>query len=250
MSESSTEQSGGHLALPALKWGEDGLIPVVVQDVLTGELRMFAWANPEALRMTLQTRFAYFFSRSRQSLWKKGETSGNVLHVHEVWTDCDRDSVVYMVRSEGPSCHTGAESCFFEALEGAAPLSPSLRTSSSVPPARSSPSLARALPALARLDETIATRATSHADKSYTKSLLDGGLAKITSKIVEESEELCAALERESEERVVSEAADVLFHLMVGLHARGKRLRDVQGLLMKRFGVSGLDEKKARSGQA
>ena len=106
----------------ALKWDAAGLVTVVVQDRMTGAVRMVAHANEEALTRTLETRDAHFFSRSRGALWKKGESSGNVLRVAEVWLDCDADAVLYLADPAGPSCHTGAESCFFTRVDGAAAL--------------------------------------------------------------------------------------------------------------------------------
>ena len=98
--------------LAQLKKDAAGLVTVVAQDRLTGEVRMVAHANEEAVQQTLETGAAHFFSRSRGALWKKGETSGNVMRVHEVWADCDADALLYLVDPEGPSCHTGAPSCF------------------------------------------------------------------------------------------------------------------------------------------
>ena len=105
------------MTLAELKYDQSGLLTVVAQDRLTGELRMLAHANREALQATLDTGEAYFFSRSRNALWKKGESSGHVLRVSEVWTDCDGDAVLYLVDPAGPTCHTGRESCFFQRLE-------------------------------------------------------------------------------------------------------------------------------------
>lgn len=215
------------LDLGAVKWDAAGLVTVVAQDHLTGEVRMLAHASREALERTLETREAHFFSRSRGSLWKKGESSGNVLAVREVWLDCDLDAVVYLVEPHGPSCHTGAESCFFGRETGA--------------------SASRALPLLSRLEETLSARASSTGDKSYTRSLLDRGASTIGDKIREEGDELARALVSESDERVVSEAADVVYHVMVGLLARRVPVRAVLGELARRFGTSGHAEKAART---
>ena len=101
----------------SLNYNDAGLVTVVAQDYRSGEIRMLAHANQEALQATEETGFAHFFSRSRARLWMKGESSGNRLHVYDVWFDCDRDAVIYHVEAEGPSCHTGAESCFFTKAE-------------------------------------------------------------------------------------------------------------------------------------
>lgn len=212
-----------------LKLDERGLVTVVVQDRASGEVRMLAHASPEALEATRDTGLAHFWSRSREKLWQKGEESGNTLRVHEVWLDCDRDAAVYLVDPEGPTCHTGAPSCFY---------------TREVPAAAADG--ARALPVLAELERTVEARKSSSAERSYTRSLLDEGPEKIAAKVREEADELATALIDEADERVVSETADVLYHAMVGLVARGLSLGDVERELARRFGVSGHDEKASR----
>lgn len=215
------------LDLSTLKRDVAGLVTVVVQDRLTGEIRMVAHADEDAVRRTQETGDAHFFSRSRGAPWKKGETSGNVLRVHEIWVDCDLDALLYLVDPSGPTCHTGAQSCFFASLSDGAP--------------------ARALPLLPRLESVIASRATSTSEKSYTKSLFDGGPSKIGSKLREEADELARAIADESDDRVASEAADLLYHALVALRSRGVPLRAVEQELARRFGMSGLDEKASRT---
>ncbi len=105
------------MAIGRVSWDEHGLVPVVVQDEGTGQVLMLAWANREALQQTLATGLAHFWSRSRQCLWRKGETSGHLLHVREVRIDCDGDALLYRVRADGPACHTGETSCFYRTLE-------------------------------------------------------------------------------------------------------------------------------------
>ncbi len=200
-----------------MKYDQQGLVPVVAQDRSTGEIRMVAYANAEAIEKTRTTGRATFFSRSRQSLWTKGESSGNQLDVHEVLTDCDEDCLVYLVTPHGPTCHTGAESCF----GGAATTT------------------------LARLETTLDQRKTSTSEKSYAKSLFENP-PKIGEKLREEAGELAAAIAGETDARVVSEAADVLFHLAVGLRSRGIALADVLRELDRRAGTSGHAEKAAR----
>lgn len=218
-----------------LKWNDDGLLPAVAQDRLTGQVRMVAWMNREALDATLESGYATFYSRSRRSLWRKGETSGHGLRVHEVAVDCDRDTLLVLVDPEGPSCHTGRDTCFFESL------------SSSSTPSAGEPAAAKdSGPFLLQLEAEIRERASSTAERSYTRSLLDGGIEKINGKITEEAGELCAALRNESDERVASEAADVLYHMLVGLRARGIEWRRVIEVLASRAGRSGHAEKASR----
>lgn len=216
--------------VPSLAYDSRGLVTVVVQDRLTGEVRMVAHASEEAIARTLESGEGWFWSRSRGALWKKGESSGHVLRVHAVWADCDRDAVVYLVDPAGPTCHTGAESCFFDRAIG--------------------PSASRAVPFVIALEEALGARTSSSGEASYTRSLLDRGAPKIHEKLVEEAGELGRALEGESDERVISEAADVLYHLMVGLLHRRIPVRAVLGELARRFGVSGHAEKASRAPSA
>lgn len=213
--------------LDELTWDAAGLVTVVVQDRHSGEVRMVAHANREAVERTVASGDAFFFSRSRNAMWRKGETSGNTLRVEEVWADCDGDALLYLVDPNGPSCHTGERNCFFRRL-GEGDVS------------------GRAAPTLARLWDVLEARRASTGEKSYTRSLLDGGVERIGGKIEEESGELVEALRNESDKRVVSEAGDVLYHAMVGLLARGVTLRDVEEHLSERFGASGHQEKASR----
>ena len=219
------------MLLSDLAYDDQGLIPVIVQDAETGEVRMVAWASPQAIEKTLETRQAHFFSRSRHSLWLKGETSGNTLAVRSVWVDCDADTLLYLVDPAGPSCHTGAETCFFRRLDDDGGL---VEDSGS------------AAPTLLRLERTLEARCSADASKSYTKTLLDKGATKLDEKLREEAAELGQALIDESDDRVASEAADLTYHMLVGLILRQVPLRKVLTELSKRFGTSGHDEKASR----
>jgi phosphoribosyl-ATP pyrophosphohydrolase/phosphoribosyl-AMP cyclohydrolase len=207
-----------------------GLIPVVVQDPLSGEVRMFAFATRQAVQATLATGRATFWSRSRNELWEKGRTSGHTLHVKRVLVDCNSDALVYSAEPTGPTCHTGAPSCFFQELtpDGVVQKSEEPQT------------------ILATVEAMLEARKASTAASSYTKSLYDGGAPAIGAKLREEADELARALESESDERVVSEAADVLYHLLVGLRWRALPLRDVLAALAARLGTSGHAEKARR----
>lgn len=220
------------MSLPELKYDADGLVTVVVQDRLTGEIRMLAHADEAALRATLETGDGHFYSRSRRALWRKGESSGHVLRVSEVWVDCDGDALVYLVDPDGPSCHTGRISCFFRKLDAAGQLQDS------------GDDHARA--ALPQLGAELERRKHASAERSYTRKLLAAGVDAIGAKIREEADELARALSAESDERVIAEAADEIYHLLVGLLARGLSLRQVEAELARRAGVSGLVEKASR----
>lgn len=219
---------------PAVKPSFDpqtGLIPAIAQDRLTGEIRMVAWMNQEALSRTLDRGKATFFSRSRQKLWEKGESSGHSLRVARVVADCDADVLLLLVDPEGPSCHTGRPNCFFHDVHSAEVL-----VENPVP----------VRPFLSELEGVIEARSGSTAEKSYTRSLLDAGPAKIGAKLREEADELARAVDGESDDRVASEAADLLFHTLVGLRARGVPLRAVLDKLASRTGKSGHTEKAER----
>jgi phosphoribosyl-ATP pyrophosphohydrolase/phosphoribosyl-AMP cyclohydrolase len=214
-----------------LTFDENGLVPVIVQDHLTGEIRMFAYATNAAVRNTMQTGRATFWSRSRGELWEKGRMSGNEIRVFRVLVDCDADCVVYSGEPQGNSCHTGAQSCFFQSFEGDALDQASHRPQT----------------LLAMLEAVLEERKKSTGAASYTKSLYERGPAVIGAKVREEADEFGRAIEGESDERVVSEAADVVYHLMVGLRARGVPIRKVLAELSNRFGTSGHEEKAGRT---
>lgn len=231
-SPSAPPRGGSQLPLV---FDANGLVPVIVQDRLTGEVRMFAYATNEAIRLTLETGRATFWSRSRGELWEKGRTSGNEIRVAQVLVDCDSDCVIYSGEPHGNSCHTGAPSCFFQALESGA-AGEKLASASERPQVL-----------LTSLEAVLEARKTSGEEKSYTKSLYDGGAGRIGAKLEEEAGELARAVATESDERVVSEAADVLYHLLVALRWRSVPLRRVLAELARRFGVSGHEEKASRS---
>jgi phosphoribosyl-ATP pyrophosphohydrolase/phosphoribosyl-AMP cyclohydrolase len=202
-----------------------------VQDYLTGDIRMVAHATIEAVRATLESGRATFWSRSRNELWEKGLTSGNVLEVRGVIVDCDEDCVIYSAEPLGATCHTGAPSRFFQTLERSGRVQQHGATPQTL---------------LARLETQIDARRESSASQSYTKTLFDGGAAAIGAKVREEADELARALGTESEERVANEAADVIYHLLVGLRFRDVSWRDVLRVLEARSGMSGLQEKLSR----
>lgn len=234
---SGPDASGNASSEFAIAFDSQGLAPCVVQHAETGTILMLAWMNQAALTLTRSTKIVHFWSRSRQALWKKGESSGNLLHLVELRTDCDRDALVARVRPHGPACHTGATSCFFVVDNGP--------TDDGVPVQAPPTASAHMLDRLADVIAERRDRATG--EKSYTKSLLDAGMPKILAKIAEEQTELAAELPSGSDARVVSETADLLFHMMVGLAARHIEPSAVWAELARRFGISGHTEKASRS---
>lgn len=213
-------------------YDDRGLVPCIVQDAGAGTVLMLAWMNAEALRLTRETGTVHFWSRSRQALWKKGETSGHTLAVVELRVDCDLDAVLVRATPAGPTCHTGATSCFFHRDAGDDALA-----------IDDGPEL----PILPRLAALIDARRDATAEKSYTKSLLDAGMPKILAKIAEEHGELAAELPAGDDAKVIHETADLLFHVMVGLGARRIPIQAVLGELARRFGTSGHVEKARRT---
>ncbi|MFZ6180354.1 bifunctional phosphoribosyl-AMP cyclohydrolase/phosphoribosyl-ATP diphosphatase HisIE [Nannocystis pusilla] len=222
---------------PAALWstltpGPDGLVAAVVQHVDTGEVLMLGHMNAEALARTLASGRVTFWSRSRRQLWEKGETSGHTLELRGLAVDCDADALLVRAAPRGPTCHTGAPSCFFRPV--------------GEPPAARPSAVFEQL--FAEICERKAGRGmTNRAGKSYVRDLLAGGVTKIAAKLHEEAGELAEALAGEDRGHIAREAADLLFHALVGLAHRDVPLADVAAELARRMGRSGLDEKAARA---
>ncbi len=195
-----------------LKFDERGLVPCVAQDFASGEVLTLAYANEEALRLTVETGELHFFSRSRGKIWRKGEESGNVLRLRQLRYDCDGDAVVALVEATGPACHTGERSCFYREVGGSA----STEVDAPAAPCEPAPVAHEALAALGR---TLRSRAAERPEGSYTVKLLDDP-PLIGAKVEEEAEEVVRAARQESDERVAEEAADLLYHLSVLLASR------------------------------
>jgi phosphoribosyl-ATP pyrophosphohydrolase/phosphoribosyl-AMP cyclohydrolase len=194
-----------------IAYDERGLVPVVIQDWNTGEVLTLAYANAEAVARTRETGELHLWSRSRGELWHKGATSGNVQKVRALRLDCDGDALLALVEPAGPACHTGERTCFHNGeLEPPAPH--------------------EALPGLERM---LADRARERPQGSYTVELLDDP-PRIGAKVEEEAEEVARAAREEADDRVDEEAADVLYHLAVLLHSRGRRLADAEQALIAR----------------
>lgn len=213
----------------AIHWDDRGLITAVVQDEATGDVLMVAWMNAEALRLTLETGETHFWSRHREELWHKGATSGNTQRVSGIWIDCDGDTLLVKVVPAGPACHTGAATCFFQPLAGVFPQ-PS--------PARNARTLERLnvrAQVLAHLWEVIEERKQSMPPGSYTASLFAAGLPRLAQKVGEEAVETAVAALSESPERTVYEMADLFYHCLVLLAAKGLTLKELEAELARRF---------------
>jgi phosphoribosyl-AMP cyclohydrolase / phosphoribosyl-ATP pyrophosphohydrolase len=205
--------------LETIKFDANGLVPVVAQDVTTGEVLMLAYADRTALEQTALTRTAHYWSRSRKALWKKGESSGNVQILEEIRVDCDGDSILYRVRQTGPACHTGNPSCFFRLLgdSGFVEASPAGNV-------------------LTRIDAVVADRMANPVEGSYTTYLFEQGLDKILKKVGEEATEVVIASKNDDADELASETADLLFHLIVLLRERALPLTRIWAVMEERFG--------------
>jgi phosphoribosyl-ATP pyrophosphohydrolase/phosphoribosyl-AMP cyclohydrolase len=205
------------LNLENLKFNQDGLIPVITQNYYTGKILMQAYANKEAIEETLRSGYATYFSRSRNALWKKGETSGNYQKIMDIKVDCDEDSIIYLVVEEGPACHTGEESCFYRNLN--------LEKDSKPVP----------FEILHKLYEKIQERKETMPEGSYVASLFKKGSDKIIQKVGEEAVEAVIALKNKNKDEIVYETSDLLFHLLIALVDAGIKLSDIEEELLKRY---------------
>lgn len=187
----------------------DGLIPAIIQDAHTQKVLMLGFMNREALEKTEQTNKVTFYSRTRQTLWTKGETSGNFLHVVSMHDDCDNDTLLIKVRPDGPTCHTGNDTCFKEKNDNATDF-------------------------LLQLENVIKARKQNPVEGSYTNKLFDKGVNKIAQKVGEEAVELVIEAKDDNEELFLGEAADLMYHYLVLLTHKGYALSDVVALLEKR----------------
>lgn len=188
----------------------DGLVPGVVQHARTGQVLMVGFLDEDALRATLETGLATFFSRSRGQRWTKGETSGNTLAVEAVEVDCDRDTLLLHAIPSGPTCHTGEATCFGpEALPGSF---------------------------VHELDALVASRHEERPEGSYTTSLFDGGVRRVAQKVGEEGVETALAAVAQDDAELLGESADLVYHLLVLLRSRGLGLADVERVLRERHG--------------
>ncbi|WP_290427055.1 bifunctional phosphoribosyl-AMP cyclohydrolase/phosphoribosyl-ATP diphosphatase HisIE [Algoriphagus limi] len=187
----------------------NGLVPAIVQDAVSGKVLMQGYMNEEALTKTQETRMVTFFSRSKNRLWTKGETSGNFLELVSLAVDCDGDSILVKANPKGPVCHTGADTCFFEVNSSKTGFIDQLRA-------------------------IIKDRKNNPSDKSYTASLFAKGINKIAQKVGEEAVEIVIEAKDDNKDLFLGEAADLLFHYLVLLEAKGIELDEVMEVLIKR----------------
>lgn len=210
-------------AVERVRFDDGGLVPVVAQDVATGDVLTLAYANREAVEKTLATGEAHFYSRSRQELWRKGETSGNTQKVVEVRLDCDGDALLYKVEPRGPACHTGESSCFFRTMAG-----------EGVGLATERADGVTLGTMVERLAGIIAQRHAEMPGESYTAGLIRRGPERVAQKVGEEAVEVVIAALRD--DRIAEETADLVYHLLVLLEERGVGTERVAGVLRDRHG--------------
>lgn len=207
MSDANTDVS-------RLDWARgDGLLPAIVQHWLSGEVLMLGYMDAAALAQTQASGHVTFYSRSKQRLWTKGESSGHVLALKSIRIDCDADTLLIQADPHGPTCHVGTSSCFGDSADVRPPLG-----------------------FLAELDALVEQRHAERPEGSYTTKLFDGGIRRIAQKVGEEGVETALAAVVQGEEELLGEAADLVFHLAVALRARGLSLEDVAGVLAERHG--------------
>lgn len=224
------------VSLEDVKFDERGLVPAIVQDARTREVLTLAYMNAESLRRTLEERETWFWSRSRSELWHKGETSGNTQRVIDVRLDCDSDALIALVEPNGPACHTGAPSCFFNEIAEASNenFSPATLEENMGRRDESDAAAVELGALLAELYELIETRRRERPEGSYTSYLFNEGLDKILKKVGEESAETIIAAKNEDAHALTAEASDLIYHLLVLLVQRGVSLDAVRDELAHR----------------
>lgn len=203
--------------IDSLKFDKDGLIPVITQSYHTGKVLMQAYANKEAIKETIKSGYATYYSRSRKSLWKKGETSGNLQKVIDIKIDCDEDSIIYSVIEEGPACHTGAVSCFYRSIYTGNIQKPD------------------SFEIFYQLHKLSQDRKKNLPENSYIASLFKKGSDKIIQKVGEEAIETVIALKNKDKQEIIMETADLLFHLIVALADADIELSEIQQELLRRY---------------
>jgi phosphoribosyl-ATP pyrophosphohydrolase/phosphoribosyl-AMP cyclohydrolase len=211
------------IQIEEIKFDEHGLVPVVVQDANTRQVLTLAYMNAESLKRTIETNETWFWSRSRSSLWHKGETSGHTQRVKDILVDCDRDALTVLVLPNGPACHTGEQSCFHNALQEVGDSPEKI--------AQEEPDLGAVLNELYALVES---RKRERPEGSYTTFLFDQGLDKILKKVGEEASETIIAAKNENRELLAREVSDLLYHLIVLMVERGLTLEEIRDELVSR----------------
>ncbi|WP_442602046.1 bifunctional phosphoribosyl-AMP cyclohydrolase/phosphoribosyl-ATP diphosphatase HisIE [Paenibacillus sp. KN14-4R] len=222
----TSSESNGVFQVANVKYDAQGLVPAIVQDILSKDVLMLAYMNEESIKRTISSGETWFWSRSREELWHKGETSGNVQQVKEIRYDCDTDTLLVLVDPKGPACHTGQYSCFYRKVELEEQLGQS--DQADVPTSRDRFAM------LSSLESVIASRDMERPVGSYTTYLFEKGVDKILKKVGEEAAEVIIAAKNSDNDELRYEASDLIFHLMVLLRDRKLPLDDVMRELQNR----------------
>jgi len=221
-------------ALNRVDWEKSELLPVIVQDNANNEVLMMAYMNKEALELSLQTKIAHYFSRSKQRIWKKGESSGHTQEIHSFSLDCDNDTLLLKVTQNGVACHTGRRSCFFTELESGESKSEVEVDTDAM------------YGVIDTLYHTIQERKNADPSTSWTAKLFAKGDNTILKKVVEEAGEFSFAYKDNDEGEMVYEAADLTYHMLVALAAKNISPDRIKQELARRFDMSGIAEKNSR----
>lgn len=217
-----------------IDWQKIDLLPVIVQDIKNNEVLMMAYMNKEALELSLSTKIAHYFSRSKQRIWKKGESSGHIQTIHSFNIDCDNDTLLIKVTQEGVACHTGRRSCFFTKLESGESTSDVEVNTEAM------------YGVIDTLYHTIQERKNADPSTSWTAKLFSKGDNTILKKVVEEAGEFSFAYKDNDEGEMVYEAADLTYHMLVALAAKNISPDRIKQELARRFDMSGIEEKNSR----
>jgi phosphoribosyl-ATP pyrophosphohydrolase/phosphoribosyl-AMP cyclohydrolase len=212
----------------------DGLLPVIVQDSSSNEVLMMAFMNKEALNLTISTKYAHYYSRSRQRLWKKGESSNHTQEVQDILLDCDNDTLLLKVKQNGVACHTGRKSCFFT----------NLQTDEIISDVQINTTAAYGV--IDTLYHTIVEKKHDDPKVSYTAKLLQGKQNSMLKKIVEEAGEFTFAIKDNDKDEIIYEGADLMYHCLVALASQNISPDRIKQELLRRFGLSGIQEKNSR----
>ncbi len=215
------------------KYNEQGLMPAVVQDAETKDILMLAYVNEESLKLSLEKGETVFYSRSRQELWHKGETSGNTQEIKEIFYDCDQDTILFLVDPAGPACHTGETSCFYRKIAEDTDAKAAEMNQKEIAAQNIEIDFAEEN-VIDNLYELILSRKEEMPEESYTSYLFEKGIDKILKKIGEESAEVIIAAKNEPEEELVYESSDLVYHMLVLLVERGITPAQIRKELFKR----------------
>jgi phosphoribosyl-ATP pyrophosphohydrolase/phosphoribosyl-AMP cyclohydrolase len=213
---------------------QGGLIPVITQDNTTNEVLMLAYMNKEAVELTLKTNYAHYFSRSKQRIWKKGESSNHTQEIVSIKLDCDNDTLLLKVNQNGVACHTGRKSCFFTDIKSGE-VTEDIKVDTTI-----------SYGVIETLYQTIQSRKNDDAKTSYTAKLLQGKQNSMLKKVIEESGEFTFAVKDNDEKEIVYEAADLLYHCLVALASKNISPDRIKQEITRRFGLSGIAEKNSR----